>query len=181
MGTPFSLGGIANVTALAAGDFNRDGKEDFVVTGVIYGVYCFAPVLGNGNGTFGGPTLNAIGNNPLLVAVGAFNTSGYPDIVVADTGAGQVTIFQNNGQGYFFPQGQANTGTNPAAMVTGDFNGDGFLDLAVVNGGSNTVTILLGKGDYTLTPAAASPATGHGPTRSLWEISTRTASPTSPS
>ena len=38
-------------------DFNRDGNEDFVITGVIYGVYCFAPVLGNGKGTFGGPTL----------------------------------------------------------------------------------------------------------------------------
>ena len=164
LGKPFGLGGISNVTALAAGDFNRDGNEDFVITGVIFGIYCFAPVLGNGNGTFGSPTLNAIGNNPLLVAVGAFNPSGYPDIVVADTGVGQVTIFENNSQGYFFPEGQANTGTNPTAMVTGDFNGDGYLDLAVANGGSNDVTILLGKGNDTLTPAAASPATGHNPT-----------------
>jgi len=162
--TPFSLGGMASVTAVSAGDFNRDGNEDFVITGVIYGVYCFAPVLGNGNGTFGGPTLNAIGNNPVLVAVGPFNTNGYPDIVVADTGADQVTIFENNSQGYFFPEGQANTGVSPTAMVTGDFNGDGYLDLAVTNGGSDTVTILLGKGNYTLTPAAASPPTGHTPT-----------------
>ena len=164
LGTPFSLGGVASVTAVAAGDFNRDGNQDFVVTGVIYGIYCFANVSGNGNGTFGGPTLNAIGSNPLLVAVGPFNTSGYPDIVVADTVADQVTIFENNSQGYFFPGGQANTGTHPTAMVTGDFNGDGYLDLAVVNGGSNNVTILLGKGNYTLTPAAGSPATGHSPT-----------------
>jgi hypothetical protein len=161
--TPFSLGGIANVTAVAAGDFNRDGNEDFVITGVIYGVYCFAPVLGNGKGTFGGPTLNAIGNNPLAVAVGPFNTNGYPDIVVADSGADQVTIFENNGQGYFFPEGQANTGTNPVAMVTGDFNGDGFLDLAVVNKGSNNVTILLGHGNETLTAGSTLP-TGHTPT-----------------
>jgi len=161
---PFSLGGLANVTAVAAGDFNRDGYEDFVITGVIYGVYCFAPVLGSGSGTFGGPTLNAIGDYPLLVAVGAFNTSGYPDIVVVDTNANQATIFENNSQGYFFPEGQANTGTNPTAMVTGDFNGDGYLDLAITNSGSNNVTILLGKGNYTLTPAAASPATGHTPT-----------------
>lgn len=163
-GTPFSLGGMSSVTTVAAGDFNRDGNEDFVVTGVIYGIYCFAPVLGNGNGTFGGPTLNAIGNNPLLVAVGPFNTNGYPDIVVADTGLDQVTIFQNNSQGYFFPQGQANTGTHPTGMVTGDFNGDGFLDLAVVNGGSDNVTILLGHGNETLTAGPPSPATGHAPT-----------------
>jgi hypothetical protein len=164
LGTPFSLGGMANVTAVAAGDFNRDGYEDFVISGIIYGVYCFAPVLGTGKGTFGGPTLNAVGNNPLLVAVGAFNTNGYPDIVVADTGVDQVTVFQNNGQGYFFPEGQANTGTKPTAMVTGDFNGDGFLDLAVVNGGSDNVTILLGKGNETLTAEPTSPATGHAPT-----------------
>jgi hypothetical protein len=163
IGTPFSLGGVTNVTAVAAGDFNRDGNEDFVFTGVIFGSYVFAPVLGNGNGTFGVPTLNAIGSNPLLVAVGAFGPSGYPDIAVVDTGADQATIFENNSQGYFIPGGQANTGTSPTAMVTGDFNGDGFLDLAVVNAGSDTVTILLGKGNYTLTPAAASPATGHSP------------------
>jgi len=161
--TPFSLGGIANVTAVAAGDFNRDGNEDFVMTGVIYGVYCFAPVLGNGKGTFGGPTLNAVGNNPLAVAVGSFNTNGYPDIVVADSGADQVTIFENNSQGYFFPEGQANTGTNPVAMVTGDFNGDGFLDLAIVNNGSDNVTVLLGHGNETLT-AGSTFSTGHAPT-----------------
>jgi Chitobiase/beta-hexosaminidase C-terminal domain/FG-GAP-like repeat/FG-GAP repeat len=161
--TPFGLGGIANVTAVAAADFNRDGNEDFVITGVIYGVYCFAPVLGNGKGTFGGPTLNAIGNNPLAVAVGPFNTNGYPDIVVADSGADQVTIFQNNSQGYFFPEGQANTGTKPVAMVTGDFNGDGFLDLAIVNNSSNNVTILLGHGNETLTAGSTLP-TGHAPT-----------------
>jgi hypothetical protein len=163
MGAPFSLGGLANVTGLAAGDFNRDGNEDFVITGIIYGVYCFAPVLGNGNGTFGGPTLNAVGNNPLLVAVGAFNTHGYSDIAVTDTGTDQVTLFQNNSQGYFFPEGQANTGTRPTAMATGDFNGDGYLDLAVTNGGNDSVTILLGKGNETLTPGPQSPATGSDP------------------
>jgi hypothetical protein len=163
VGAPFSLGGIANVSAVAAGDFNRDGNEDFVITGVIYGIYCFAPALGTGRGTFGGPTLNAIGNNPLLVAVGAFNTNGYPDIVVVDTGVDQATVFQNNSEGYFFPEGQANTGAHPTAMVTGDFNGDGFLDLAVVNGGSNDVTILLGHGNETLTTGSTI-ATGHAPT-----------------
>ena len=163
MGVPFDLGGIANVTAVAAADFNRDGNEDFVITGVIYGVYCFAPVLGSGKGTFGSPTLNAIGDNPLAVAVGAFNTNGYPDIVVADSVADQVTIFQNNSQGLFFPEGQANTGTSPIAMVAGDFNGDGFLDLAVVNNGSNNVTILLGHGNETLTAGSTIP-TGHSPT-----------------
>ena len=161
--TPFSLGGIANVTTVATGDFDRDGNEDFVITGVIYGVYCFAPTLGTGKGTFGGPTLNAVGNYPLAVAVGAFNTTGYPDIVVADSGADQVTIFQNNSQGYFFPEGQANTGTKPVAMVTGDFNGDGFLDLAIVNNGGNSVTILLGHGNETLTAGSTIP-TGHAPT-----------------
>jgi len=162
--TPFSLGGLSLVNGLAASDFNRDGSEDFVVTGIIYGVWCFAPVLGNGNGTFGSPTLNAIGDYPLAVTVGAFNTNGYPDIVVADSNADQVTIFQNNSQGYFFPEGQGNTGTDPVAMVTGDFNGDGFLDLAVVNNGSDNVTIFLGHGNETLTAQAVSPATGHAPT-----------------
>ena len=163
VGTPFSLGGLAQVNGIAAADFNRDGSEDFVITGIIYGTWCFAPVLGTGYGTFGSPTLNAIGDNPLAVAVGAFNTNGYPDIVVADSGMGQVTIFQNNSQGYFFPEGQANTGTTPIAMITGDFNGDGYLDLAVVNNGSDNVNIFLGAGNETLT-AGATVSVGHAPT-----------------
>jgi hypothetical protein len=163
LGTPFSLGGIALVNNVAAADFNRDGNEDFVVTGITFGVWCFAPVLGNGNGTFGGPTVSAIGDNPLAVAVGAFNASGYPDIVVADSVADQVTIFENDSQGDFFPEGQANTGTTPVAMVTGDFNGDGYLDLAVVNNGSDNVNIFSGKGNDTLTAGATLPV-GHGPT-----------------
>jgi hypothetical protein len=163
LNAPFSLGGLAQVNGIAAGDFNRDGSEDYVITGIIYGVWCFAPVMGNGNGTFGSPTLNAIGDYPLAVAVGAFNTNGYPDIVVADSVAGQVTIFQNNSQGYFFPEGQANTGTSPIAMVTGDFNGDGYLDLAVVNKGSDNVNILFGHGNETLTAGTTVPV-GHAPT-----------------
>jgi hypothetical protein len=163
--TPFSLGGLASVTGLAAGDFNRDGNEDFVITGIIYGVYCFTPLLGNGNGTFGGPTLNAVGSDPLSIVVGPFNTNGYPDIVVADSGAGNVTVFQNNSQGYFFPGSVSyNVGSKPIAMTTGDFNGDGFLDLAVANNGSNNVSIFFGKGNDTLTAGPQSPATGHAPT-----------------
>ena len=163
--TPFSLGGLASVNGIAAGDFNRDGSEDFVVTGIVYGIWCFANVNGNGNGTFGGPTLNAVGDNPLAVVVGPFNNSGYPDIVVADSGANNVTVFQNNSQGYFFPGSVSyDTGTTPVAMATGDFNSDGFLDLAVVNNGSDNVTIFLGKGNDTLTAEPASPATGHAPT-----------------
>jgi len=164
MQAPFSLGGLANVTAVAAGDFNRDGNQDFVITGVIYGVYCFAPVLGSGKGTFGGPTLNAVGSDPLSVVVGPFNTNGYSDIVVADSGADNVTVFQNNGQGFFFPGSVSyNVGTTPVAMATGDFNGDGFLDLAVVNNGSNNVTILFGHGNETLTTGSTIP-TGNAPT-----------------
>ncbi len=164
MGTPFSLGGLANVNGIVAGDFNRDGYEDFAVPGIIYGIYCFAPLLGTGKGTFGTPTLNAIGNDPLALAVGAFNTNGYPDIVVADSGANNVTIFQNNSQGYFFPGSASyNVGTHPIAMATGDFNGDGYLDLAVVNNGSNNVTIFLGHGNETLT-ADTTIAVGHAPT-----------------
>jgi len=164
VGTPFSLGGLALVNGVAAADLNRDGSEDFVITGIIYGVWCFANVNGNGNGTFGGPTLNAIGSNPLSVVVGPFNANGYPDIVVADSGADNVTVFQNNSQGYFFPGSVSyNTGTTPVAMAVGDFNGDGFLDLAVVNKGSGNVTILLGQGNDTLTAGATIPV-GHAPT-----------------
>ena len=165
VGTPFSLGGMTLVNGVAAADLNRDGNQDFVITGIVYGVWCFANVNGNGNGTFGSPTLNAVGSNPLAVIVGAFNSNSYPDIVVADSVANQVTVFQNNSQGFFFPGSVSyNVGTTPVALATGDFNGDGFLDLAVVNKGGGNVTILLGHGDETLTAVSSSPNVGNSPT-----------------
>jgi hypothetical protein len=161
-GTPFSVGGLGSLTALTIGDFNGDGKQDFIAAGSIYGVTVFDVFLGNGDGTFGSGTLNAV-SAPAITAIGAGNFTGGSALDLAIVGSdGSVDIFAQDGVGDFFPGTSTTAGTSPAAIVVGDFNGDGKADLAIANSGDDNVTILLGNGSGGFT-AAESPATGRNP------------------
>jgi hypothetical protein len=164
IGTPFSLG-VASASAIATGDFNGDGKQDFVVAGVtptgsnpVLAVY-----LGNGNGTFATPTLLPIsGGSITSVVVGDFSGNGKADLAEVNTD-GTISVFLGDGVGDFSLGVGGSAGSSPSSMAVGDFNGDGKADLAVVNAGSDTVTILLSNGTQGAFTTAASPATGSTP------------------
>jgi len=149
---------LNSVTSIVTGDFNGDGKQDFIVAGEIFGVYAFDIFLGNGNGTFNSGTLNATGSTPTVIAAGEFDSRGSLELVVANTSDGSITLFENDGAGNFFPNGSSASGVHPTSIVAGDFNGDGILDLAVADSAAGMVTVLIGDGfgDFTKqTPSAA--------------------------
>jgi len=150
--------------ALAIGDFNRDGKLDLVTANS--GTANVSVFLGDGTGAFALASLSpfAAGTTPAAVAIGDFNRDGIPDLAVANSGGGNVSIFIGNGDGTFDPASTPTIAvqTAPRGVITGDFNGDGKLDLAVSNNGSDSVSILLGIGDGTFS-AASNFNTGAGP------------------
>ena len=76
--------GSASSAALAAGDFNGDGKLDVVTT--IQGATSnqAAVLLGNGNGTFQAPILTNTNTSPPMIAITDLNGDGKPDLLLAD-------------------------------------------------------------------------------------------------
>ena len=144
----------------ATGDFNRDGKMDFVVGN--NGTDTVSVLLGNGDGTFQSQTAYTVGSSPRWEAVADLNGDGKLDLVVANRASNTVSVLLGNGDGTFQTQVTYATGTSPFFVAVGDFNGDGKLDLAVANNGTSTVGILLGNGDGTF-QAQVTYATGSGP------------------
>ena len=80
--------------ALAAGDFNGDGKLDFAVAN--YGSANLSVYLGNGNGAFQAAVNYGAGTDPDSVAVADFNNDGKPDLAVANYIGGGVSILLND-------------------------------------------------------------------------------------
>ena len=145
--------------AVAIGDFNGDGIQDFATANQNSRTVSIR--LGNGSGGFTSPASPevAVGSAPVSVAIGDFNGDGMQDLAVANASSGTVSIRLGDGLGGFSGATDVSVGSGPNSVAIGDFNGDGKQDLAVANGDSNTVSIRLGNGSGGFT----SPATPEVP------------------
>jgi uncharacterized protein (DUF2141 family) len=85
-------------------DFTGSGKADLVQIGGCLNVYCSktgSSVIvfpGNGNGTFQGPLFFSADQGPFALAIGDLNGDGKPDIVVANHGSNDITLFIERNQ-----------------------------------------------------------------------------------
>ena len=89
------------------------------------------------------------GSGPQQVAVADFNRDGKPDIVVANSGEGSVSILLGNGDGTFRVPIKIMVSVSPRALAVGDLNGDGIPDIVTNDYVNGVLYILLGKGDGT--------------------------------
>jgi hypothetical protein len=92
--------------------------------------------------------------------VGDFNADGRPDLVVANSSGGSVSVLVGNGDGTFQSHVDYPTGGAAYGVALANVNGDGKLDLAVAAG--NGLVVLAGKGDGTFTQTWTSAALGLG-------------------
>ncbi len=143
------LNGGANPQAVAAGDFNLDGRLDVAVANRGGRVTL---LFNDGSGGFTANNFN-VGGALTDLAAGDFNGDQRLDLVVASE-AGVPLLYLNNGAGGFpaaLPVAAA--GAAPA-ITTGDFNADGKLDVAAgTSTGVVSVTFGNGTGGFG-TPAA---------------------------
>jgi uncharacterized protein (TIGR03437 family) len=137
---------------LAVGDFNGDFKQDiaFILIANSGTSNAAGFVLNRTNNQFQQPTLlslpahNGIGQTFGLdaIAVGDFNSDGGRDILIAApfVNAGQLLVFNGNGQGAFTAKPNLPVAPGVAMMILRDVDADGNLDILASHCCNDTTT-----------------------------------------
>lgn len=153
-GSPVSTTISGGPDTLVIGDFTGTGKLDLVAN---FASNAVSVLLGNGDGTFGKPSLITMpsppfnGLIPILswISVGDFDNSGHPGLAVVDVQNSNVNILLGNGDGTFTHSSAfLQAGRVPSTLAVGDWNGDGNLDMTVAHFlANNPPSPVLGFGD----------------------------------
>ncbi|MFI5454073.1 MAG: FG-GAP-like repeat-containing protein [Isosphaerales bacterium] len=167
---PVVTGADLDIASLVAGDFNRDGKLDLAASSSDdANIEVF---LGNGDGSFQGPTDYPVKFSGTTIYAGDSNGDGELDLIL--WGGSGYTIYggdafiwllAGNGDGTFqTPRSIGQIASSPRVLgvLTGDFNGDGKLDLIEAVDQPNSLGVLLGNGDGTFQASGSA-----GPTDTL--------------
>ncbi len=116
---------------ISAADLNQDGLLDIMVESQIPSGSTFNILFGNGNGSFGAPSVITAGTSPAEdAAFGDINGDGITDIAVCNYGSSSISLLLGNGNGTFKTQQVVSAGTGASGVVLEDFNSDGNIDIA---------------------------------------------------
>jgi hypothetical protein len=137
------------------GDFNEDGRMDFVDPD--WDGDSVELFLGNEEGGIvEAPTSPFyVGKDPEDIVAGDFNEDGHMDAATAVDN--DIAVLLGNGQGGFGAPANFTAGGEPWSLDKGDFNEDGHLDIVTANWWSDNVSCLLGDGCGEFTAAPRSP------------------------
>jgi RHS repeat-associated protein len=145
-GGTFTLAQTLNVgtgiDAIAAGDFQGQGKTDFVV--VNFSSNTAQTFLGQTNNTWTTGSTYSVGSGPWYVATGDLDGTGLDSIVTANFWSSNVTVISPAGSSANY-----DTGANPTGVAIGDINGDAVPDIVTSNFSSGDVSVLVGNGNGT--------------------------------
>lgn len=113
-GQTFALSNVSSTgnkpVAITEGDFNVDGLSDLAVTDEDANTVSI--LIGNGDGTFAAPLILPAGSAPVgLVSGDLLGTTHPPSLAIADSGANELTIIQDNAT--FSPNGAGTVPSTP--------------------------------------------------------------------
>jgi FG-GAP-like repeat len=130
-------------TMFASGDFNNDGRLDFVTANNNVDTQ-ISVLLSNNLGSYAASQAIILPAIPTAVSLGDLNGDGQLDVVVVNEDpTNNVNVIYGNNVGGFAAPLNFTVGTSPAGVNIGDLNNDGRLDVVVANSGSNNISVLL--------------------------------------
>ena len=138
-------------SALASGDWNRDGRLDLAVAN--RGSKDVSILLGDGAGGFAAATGSpvSVAGNPIDVAVADLDHDGFQDVVVAfDSSPTTVQVLEGQAGGTFVNAGTTILGPDPGPVPTrillGQLTSDASYDLVVLFDTAQRIRLYGGSG-----------------------------------
>lgn len=125
---------------VAWGDYNNDGCQDILLTGMVNSIWISRIYKNNCDGTFSEQTgISLLGVYDAGAAWGDYNNDGYLDLLIvgdyfnsSGTHLYAANIYKNNGNNTFTTlQGLPLQGTRYGGVAWGDYDNDGDLDIVL--------------------------------------------------
>jgi hypothetical protein len=113
----------------------------------LYGRNIYASGYAVTLGGFASNNVYTVGTGPEVLVVADINQDGLPDLIVANNGAGSVSVLTNNGAGCYVLSSTPSTSISGAAyLAVADFNGEGLSDFVVSSYGNNSMVVFTNGG-----------------------------------
>jgi hypothetical protein len=126
-------------------DVDHDGRLDIVSANRDSNNFTIFRQSSPGTFTLQTPSLGVGSTAPVSIAAGDVNGDGLADIVIADSGTGNLQIYVQLAGGLYPPTASSTlncgAGSSPSSVALGDLNGDGRLDIAVTTAGTHHVLV----------------------------------------
>ena len=154
----------ATPESIAAGDLDGDGKPDLVTGNYGDGtISVLKNTSTSGNVSFATSAASTAGTNPQAVAISDLDGDGKPDVIAANFGDADISVYHNNSSsGTIALAAQVTYATDydPFSIAAVDMDGDGFPDLSIAANGASCFDVLHNQGSASASITSFTPANG---------------------